>query len=121
MAESEANLSSGLAPLQRNETVSRPPLLEDASTCVGRRLSVQSLRPTGMQASAAGESAGNTPYPNAAILFKSGDDEDDDIKCGRCENPIAYCHCSPTMLPPCIDVDKEEDDKENWLVEVRVG
>jgi hypothetical protein len=60
----------------------------------------------------AGKSAGNTPYPNAAILFDSGDNEDDDIKCGRCENPVAYCHCSPTMLPPCINVDEEEDNKE---------
>jgi hypothetical protein len=133
MVESEADLSSGPTPLQRNETISGPPLLEDGSTCVGRRLSVQSLRPTGMQTSAAGESAGNTPYPNAAILFESGNDEDDDIKCGRCDNPISYCYCSPTMLPPHINVDKEEDDeeakipatkdsdKENWPVEVRVG
>jgi hypothetical protein len=100
---------------------------------VGRRLSVQSLRPTGTQASIVGKSAGNTPYPNAAILFESGNDEDDDIKCGRCENPIAYCHCSPTMLPPRINVDEEEDDeeahvpategsdKENRPVEVCVG
>jgi hypothetical protein len=133
MAESEADLSSGLNPLQRNETVGGPPLLEDGSTCVGRRLSVQSLRPTGTQASTVGKSAGNTPYPNAAILFESGNDKDDDIKCGRCDNPIAYCHCSPTMLPPRINVDEEEDDKEakipaaedsdkeNRPVEVRVG
>jgi hypothetical protein len=133
MAESEANLSSALTALQRNEAIGGPPLLEDGSTCVGRRLSVQSLRPTGMQASAAGESASNTPYPNAAILFESGDDEDDDIKCRRCDNPISYCHCSPTMLPPHINVDEEEDDeetkipatkgsdKENRLVEVHVG
>jgi hypothetical protein len=100
---------------------------------MGRRLPLQSLLATGEEASTAGKSAGNTPYPNAAILFESGDDEDNDIKCGRCENPIAYCHCSPTMLPPRINVDKEEDDeeaavslaetanKENRPVEVRVG
>jgi hypothetical protein len=88
---------------------------------------------TGEKESTAGKSASNTPYPNAAILFESGDDEDDDIKCGRCENPVAYCHCSPTMLPPRVNVDEEEDDedaavspaktanKENWPVEVRVG
>jgi hypothetical protein len=133
MAESRADLLSGPNSLQRNETISGPPLLEDDGTCVGRRLSVQSLRPTGTQASAAGESAGNTPYPNAAILFESGDDEDDDIKCGRCNNPVAYCHCSPTMLPPRIDINEEEDDeeakipaaedsdKENRPVEVHVG
>jgi hypothetical protein len=99
---------------------------------VGGRLPVPSLRSTGAQASIDGKSAGNTPYPSAAILFDSGDDEDDDIKCGRCENPIAYCHCSPTMLPPRINVDKEDDeeakvppaedsDKENRPVEVRIG
>jgi hypothetical protein len=86
-----------------------------------------------MQAGIAGKSAGNTPYPSAAILFESGNDKDDDIKCGRCENPITYCHCSPTMLPPHINVDEEEDDKEakvpaaegsdkeNRPVEVRIG
>jgi hypothetical protein len=37
---------------------------------------------TGEETGIAGKSAGNTPYPNAAILFKSGDDKDDDIKCG---------------------------------------
>jgi hypothetical protein len=133
MAESEADLSSTLNPLQQDETVGGPPFLEDGSACVGRRLSVQSLRPTGMQASAVSQSAGNTPYPNAAILFESGDDEDNDIKCGRCDNPISYCHCSPTMLPPRINVNKEEDDeeakvpavedsdKENRPVEVCVG
>jgi hypothetical protein len=100
---------------------------------VVRRLPVPSLRLTGTQAGVDGKSAGNTPYPNAAILFESGNDEDNDIKCGRCENPVAYCHCSPTMLPPRIDVDAEEDDeeaevptlegsdKENRPVEVHVG
>jgi hypothetical protein len=133
MAESETGVPSGPPPLQRNEAVSGPPLLEDGIDRVGRRLPIQSLRPTGTPASVNGKSAGNTPYPSAAILFESGDDEDDDIKCGQCENPIAYCHCSPTMLPPRIDVDAEEDDeeaevpalessdKENRPVEVRVG
>jgi hypothetical protein len=130
MVEPEADLSSDSTPLRRDETVGGPPLLEDGSTCMGRRLSVQSLRLTGTQASATGESAGNTPYPNTAILFKSGDDEDDDIKCGRCNNPTSYCHCSPTMLPPRIDKEDDEEaevpaiedsDKENRPVEVRVG
>jgi hypothetical protein len=133
MAESETGLSSGPPPVQQDKAVSGPQLLEDGVTSVGRRLSVQGLRSTGAQASVDGKSAGNTPYPNAAILFDSGDDEDDDIKCGRCENPIAYCHCSPTMLPPRINVDEEEDDeeakvppaedsdKENRPVEVRIG
>jgi hypothetical protein len=133
MAESETGFSSGPPPLQRNEAVGGPPLLEDGVTRVGRRLPVPSLRPTGTPAGTDGKSAGNTPHPSAAILFESGNDEDDDIKCGRCENPIAYCHCSPTMLPPRIDVDAEEDDeeaevpalegsdKENQPVEVRVG
>jgi hypothetical protein len=88
---------------------------------------------TGKETGTAGQSASNTPHPNAAILFKSGDDKDNNIKCGRCANPIAYCHCSPTMLPPHINVNEEEDneetpvspaetaDKENGPVEVRVG
>jgi hypothetical protein len=112
MAESEAGLSSGPPPVQRDEAVSGPQLLEDGVASMGRRLSIQSLRPTGTPASIDGKSASNTPYPGAAILFESGDDEDNDIKCGRCENPIAYCHCSPTMLPPRINVDAEEDDEE---------
>jgi hypothetical protein len=88
---------------------------------------------TGEKAGTAGESAGNTPYPNAAVLFESRDDENDDIKCARCDNPVAYCHCSPAMLPPHITHDQEEDDeeaavplaeasdKENRPVEVRVS
>jgi hypothetical protein len=127
-------LPSSIPEVQQDETVGGPPLLEDSSARVVRRLPLSSLRPTGAQAGAAGESAGNTPYPLAAVLFESGDDEDDDIKCGRCKNPVAYCHCSPTMLPPHINVDKEEEDdeeaevptaegsdKENRLVEVRVS
>jgi hypothetical protein len=133
MAESGADLSSGPPSLQQDEAVGGSPLLEDNIKRVGGRLPFSGIRQTGTQVGAAGESAGNTPYPNAAILFKSGDDEDDDIKCGRCENPIAYCRCSPTMLPPRINVDAEEDDeeaevstlegsnKENRPVEVRVG
>jgi hypothetical protein len=126
------SLPSSTLDIQRNETIGRPPLLEDGGARVVGRLPLLGLCPTGMQASAAGQSAGNTPYPNAAILFESGNNEDDDIKCGQCENPIAYCHCSPTMLPPRINVDKENDkeakvstpegsDKENRPVEVRIS
>jgi hypothetical protein len=133
MEESEANLPGNPSSVRQDEAISGPTLLEDGITRVGRRLPLSSLRSTGTQASTAGKSAGNTPYSHAAILFESGDDEDNDITCGRCDNPIAYCHCSPTMLPPRIDVDKEEDDeeakvplattsdKENRPVEVRVG
>jgi hypothetical protein len=110
-----------------------PPILENGSRRVGRRLPLPSICTTGEETRTAGKSASNTPYPNAAILFESGDDEDDNIKCGRCENPIAYCHCSPTMLPPCINIDEEEDNEEtpvspaetanneSWPVEVHVG
>jgi hypothetical protein len=110
-----------------------PPVLEDGSRRMGGRLPLPSVGTAGEETSIAGQSAGNTPYPAASILFESGDDKDDDIKCGRCENPIAYCHCSPTMLPPRIDVDTEENNKETLvsptettnnesrLVEVRVG
>jgi hypothetical protein len=133
MEESEAYLPSRTPSQCDNETASGPPILEDGGRCVGRRLHFQGLHTAGEEAGTAGKSAGNTPYPNATILFKSGDDEDDDIKCGRCNNPVAYCHCSPTMLPPCITHNKEKDDeeimvslaetsdKENWPVEVRIG
>jgi hypothetical protein len=133
MEESEADLPSNTPPVQGNETIGRPTLLEDDGTCVGRRLPFQSLRSTGMQAGTTGKFAGHTPYSHAAVLFESGDNEDNDITCGRCDNPIAYCHCSPTMLPPRINVDQEEDDKETKVpltttsdkedrpVEVRVG
>jgi hypothetical protein len=133
MAEPETHLLSRPSPQCGNETTGRPPILENGGRCVGRRLHFQGLHTTGEKAGTAGKSAGNTPYPNAAILFESGDDEDNDIKCGRCDNPIAYCHCSPTMLPPRISINEEEDneetqvplaetsDKENRPVEVRVG
>jgi hypothetical protein len=115
------------------DSTGRPPVLEDSSGLVGGRLHIQGVDATREETGTAGESAGHTPYPNATILFNSGDDEDDDIKCGRCENPIAYCHCSPTMLPPRINVNEEEDNEETPLspsetandenrpVEVRVG
>jgi hypothetical protein len=130
--EPMTHLQCGTSPIRQNEAVSGPTLLEDDGKHVGRRLPLSSLRLTGMQASATGQSAGNTPSPNAAILFESSDDEDDDIKCGQCENPIAYCHCSPFMLPPRIDVDEEDNeeaevphtktsDKENRPVEVHVS
>jgi hypothetical protein len=131
--ESKTHLSDLPHTADDDNSTSRPPILEDGSRCVGGRLPLQSLRMTGKEAGTAGKSAGNTPYPNAAILFESGDDEDDNIKCGRCENPISYCHCSPTMLPPRINVDEEEDNeetlvslaetanKENRPVEVCVG
>jgi hypothetical protein len=133
LEEPTTGLPSGTPNVRPEKALSGPTFLEDDGTRVGRRLPFLSLRPTGTQVSTAGESAGHTPYPNTAILFKSSDDEDDDIKCGRCENPVAYCHCSPTMLPLRINVNEEEDDeeaevpltetsdKENRPVEVRVG
>jgi hypothetical protein len=133
LEEPETHLPSRTPSQCNNKTTSRPPVLENGGRSVGRRLHFQSLRMTGEKASITGESAGNTPYPNAAILFESSDDEDNNIKCGRCDNPIAYCHCSPVMLPPHINIDKEEDDeetevslagtanKENRPVEVHVG
>jgi hypothetical protein len=130
---SETHLPS-CAPSQGDDkTTSRPPILEDGGRSVGRRLPLQSLHTTGEEASLTGQSAGNTPYPNAAILFESDNNEDDDIKCGQCDNPVTYCHCSPIMLPPRINIDEEEDDqeasisrtktsnKENRPVEVCVG
>jgi hypothetical protein len=66
-----------------DNNTSGPPILEDSSGCMGRRLPLQSLHTTGEEVGITGKSAGNTPYPNTAILFESGNNEDDDIKCGR--------------------------------------
>jgi hypothetical protein len=82
MEEPEAYLPSRPSSQYSNETAGRPPVLENSSGSMGRRFPFQSLSTTGEEASAAGKSAGSTPYPNAAILFESRDDEDDDIKCG---------------------------------------
>jgi hypothetical protein len=113
-----------------------PPILEKGSRVVGRRLLIQGVRAAGEEegtvSPTTSKSAGHTPHPNAAVLFGSDNNEDNDIQCGQCENPIAYCHCSPTMLPPRIDVDKENDkqtpvsptetvNNEEQPVEVRVG
>jgi hypothetical protein len=87
------------------DTTGGPPVLEDGSGRLGGRLSVSGLHTTGEEEGAAGESAGNTPYPNAAILFNESEDEDLDIQCGRCENPLAYCHCDNSdilIIPPPI-------------------
>jgi hypothetical protein len=133
MEKSEAHFLGHTSPQHSDESTSGPPILEDSSGRVGGRLPLQGILMTGEETGVAGKSAGNTPYPGTAILFDSGDEEDNNIKCRRCENPIAYCHCSPTMLPPRINVDEEEDNeeatvslskttnKENWPVEVRVG
>jgi hypothetical protein len=82
MEEPTTGLPSSALTIRQDEAISGPTLLEDNGACMGRRLPLSSIHPTGTQASAAGKSAGNTPHPNAAILFESGDDEDDDIKCG---------------------------------------
>jgi hypothetical protein len=59
-----------------------PPILEDGSRLVGGQLHIQSMDETREETGIAGKSAGNTPHPNIAILFDSGDDEDDNIQCG---------------------------------------
>jgi hypothetical protein len=82
MAEPKAHLSSRPNSRGGDEAASGPPVLEDSGRCVGRRFLFQSVLTAGEETSVAGKSAGNTPYPNAAILFDSGDDEDNDIKCG---------------------------------------
>jgi hypothetical protein len=104
---------------------------------LGGRLLIQGVCEAGEEKGAAcspdaSKSTGHTPYPNTTILFGSEGEEDNDILCGRCDNPIAYCHCSPVMLPPCIDVDEEDNEEaqvssaetaneENQPVEVRIG
>ena len=46
-----------------------------------------------------------TPHPKSptAITFRSNtDDDDDDIRCRQCEDPIAYCHCQPLPMRPRV-------------------
>ena len=47
-----------------------------------------------------------TPHPKSstAITFGSNTDDDnnDDIRCGQCEDPIAYCHCQPLPMRPRV-------------------
>ena len=46
-----------------------------------------------------------TPHPKSstAITFGSNtDDDDDDIHCGQCKDPIAYCHCQPLPVRPRV-------------------
>jgi hypothetical protein len=87
------------------DSTGRLPVLEDGSGRVGRRLLLLGIRTTGEEAGTAGKSAGNTPYPNAAILFGDSEDEDNDVQCGQCKNPLAYCHCNNTdilIIPPPV-------------------
>jgi hypothetical protein len=86
-------------------TTSRPPILEDCSGHVGGRLPIQGVHTTGEEEGIVGKSAGNTPYPNATILFGDSDGKDNDVQCGQCENPLDYCHCNNTnilIIPPPI-------------------
>jgi hypothetical protein len=124
------------------DATSRPPILEDSRRCLGGRLPVQGVCMPGEEEGVVGKSAGNTPYPSAAILFGDSDGEDNDVQCGQCENPLDYCHCDNTdilIIPPPIitaisttvtttqdgketalpTAEEEEDDSPS--VEVRVG
>jgi hypothetical protein len=93
------------------DSTGRPPVLEDGSRLVGRRLTIQSIHTTGAEMG----SVGHTPYHSTAILFGGSKDEDDNIECGRCDNPIAYCHCDNEVLiiPPPITI--EENDEETQV------
>jgi hypothetical protein len=112
LEEPETHLPSRTSPRHGDESTRGPPILEDGSGRVGGQLPLQSVPATGEEMGVTGKSAGNTPYPNAAILFKSSNDEDDDIKCGRCDNPITYCHCSPTMLHHASTLTKKKTMKK---------
>ena len=48
-----------------------------------------------------------TPHPKSstAITFRSNTDDnnnDNNIRCGQCEDPIAYCHCKPLPMRPHV-------------------
>jgi hypothetical protein len=69
------------------DSTGRPPVLEDGSGQLGGRLLIQGVREAGEEKGTThspdtSKSAGHTPYPNAAILFKSGDEDNNDISCG---------------------------------------
>ena len=36
-----------------------------------------------------------TPHPKSTTTQTIGSDTDEDIRCGQCDDPIAYCHCEP--------------------------
>jgi hypothetical protein len=59
------------------DSTGRPPILENGIGRMGGQLTIQSIRMTGAEEG----SAGNTPHPNAAILFGGSEDEDDIIQC----------------------------------------
>ena len=44
-----------------------------------------------------------TPHPKSTPADINGSDtDDDDIHCGQCEDPIAYCHCEPLPVRTCM-------------------
>jgi hypothetical protein len=81
-----------------------------------------------------------TPHPSTGIALFSDNNNNNDIQCGRCENPIDYCHCDDSdilFIPPpiitaiaatvtqdgeetAVPMTKEDED-DAPLVEVRVG
>jgi hypothetical protein len=142
LEDTEAHLPTPTPRTFGTDTTSRPPILEDGSGCLGRRLPIQGVHTTREEEGVVGKSASNTPYPNAAILFRDSNGEDNDVQCGQCENPLDYCHCDNTnilIIPPPIiaainttvtttqdgeettlpPAEEEEDDSPP--VEVRVG
>jgi hypothetical protein len=103
--EAKAHFPTPLPGQLSEDSTGGPPILEDGSGRMGGQLPLQGVHTTGEEAGTAGKSAGNTPYPNAAILFGDSEDEDNNVQCGQCENPLAYCHCNNTnilIIPPPI-------------------
>ena len=44
-----------------------------------------------------------TPHPKSPSANTFGSDTDDnDIRCGLCDDPIAYCHCEPLPVRTCV-------------------
>ena len=88
-----------------------PPLLEDDSG---------SLAPGPAQPGAftvattchIASSIGNTPYPTIIELGSEhggSDTDDDEIQCGRCDAPVAYCHCAALPIRPLTGINSEGD------------
>jgi hypothetical protein len=69
LEDAEAHLQNPTPKPCSADTTGRPPILEDGSRRLGGRLPIQGVHTTREEEGIVGKSAGNTPYPNATILF----------------------------------------------------
>jgi hypothetical protein len=87
-----------------NDSTLGPITLEVSGRQLGGRLVGLSVHMTEEEERAA-RPANGTPYPNIMSLFGEDSSNDNaDIQCGRCDNPIDYCHCDVLSIPPSVFV-----------------